>query len=132
MADREIVEEIVEELVEIARTINWDYNYKPEDLAEVLAGRRERVGHFDKQALFVRMLKSLPWHRTVTALGIEEVKRLLTPEAIARLWPPSLREDYERTRRLLRGDPVPPTDWSSERARQLQRSFLSDRWYRAP
>ncbi|MCY4628631.1 MAG: hypothetical protein OXE58_13845 [Acidobacteria bacterium] len=124
MADRE--------LVRIAKTIVWDYNYDPEDLAEVLAGNRERVGHFDKQRLFVRMLKSLPWHRTVTALGIGEVKRLLTPEAIATLWPPSLREDYERVRRLLRGDPVPPTDWGSERARQLQDMFLSDRWHRSP
>ena len=30
-------------------------NHDPEDLAEVLSGERERVGHFDKQRLFVRI-----------------------------------------------------------------------------
>ena len=96
------------ELVRIARIINWDYTYDPNELAEVLAGRRERVGHFDREALFARMLATFPWHRIVGALGIEEVEALLTPEAIARLWPPSLREHYARVRGLLRGDPVPP------------------------
>ena len=120
------------ELVRIAKTIVWDYNHDPEQLAEVLSGERERVGHFDKQRLFVRMLASLPWHRTVTALGIEEVKRLLTPEAIALLWPPGLRERYARVRSLLRGDPVPPAEWNSDYARRLQRTLLSNRWYRAP
>ncbi len=86
------------ELVRIAKTIVWHYKHDPEELAEVLSGERERVGQFDKQRLFVRMLTRLPWHRTVTALGIEEVKRLLTPEVIAMLWPPGLRESYARVR----------------------------------
>ena len=116
------------ELVRIAKTIVWHYKHDPEELAEVLSGERERVGQFDKRRLFVRMLTRLPWHRTVTALGIEEVKRLLTPEAIAMLWPPGLRESYARVRSLLRDDPVPPLDWNSEYVRRLQDTFLSDRW----
>ena len=124
MADRE--------LVEIARTLNWDTTCDPEELAEVLSGERERVGHFDREALFARMLATFPWHRTVAVLGIEVVEELLTPEVIAKLWPPSLRERHERIRRLLRGDPVPPAEWGPELRRRLRSTLLSDRWYGAP
>ena len=118
------------ELTRIARTIVWDYRYRPEDVADVLRGSRERVGHLDRPALFVRMLQTMPWQRIVTALTLDEVRALLTPETIARLWPPSLRERYARIRGLLRGDPVPPAEWSADHARRLRSSVLSDRWYR--
>ena len=119
------------ELIRVARTIVWDYRYRPEDVADVLCGRRERVGHLDRPALFVRMLKTMPWQRIVGALTLDEVEKLLTPETIARLWPPSLRERYARIRGLLRGDPVPPVEWSAAHARRLRSTLMSDRWYRA-
>ncbi|MDD9984672.1 MAG: hypothetical protein OXQ31_00215, partial [Spirochaetaceae bacterium] len=106
-------------LTRIARTIVWDYRYCPEDVAEVLRGSRERVGHLDRPALFVRMLQTMPWQRIVTALTLDEVRALLTPETIARLWPLSLRERSARIRGLLRGDPVPlsvPAIWWWKRA----------------
>lgn len=119
------------ELARLARTLVWDYRCRPEEVAEVLRGHRERVGHLDKPALFVRMLQTMPWQRVVTTLTLDEVRALLTPETIGRLWPPPLRERYARIRRLLRGDPVPPAEWSAEHARRLRRTVLSDRWYRA-
>jgi len=120
------------ELVAIAEKIVWDYDHAPEEIAEVLAGERERVGHFDRSALFLRMLQSLPWQRIVQTLGMDEVRLLLTPEVIERLWPPSLRERYVRIRSVLQGNPVPATEWSSERARALRDTFLADRWNRPP
>jgi hypothetical protein len=119
------------ELARIARAAVWDYRYDPDDVVDVLRGRRERIGHLDKQALFARLLQTMPWQRVVAALTIEEVTRLLTPETIARLWPQSVRERYERIRRLLRGEPVPPAEWSAEHAHRLRNTLLSDRWYRA-
>ena len=119
------------ELTRIANTIVWDYRFPAEEVAQVLRGRRERVGHLDRPALFVRMLQTMPWQRVVTALTLDEVRTLLTPETIGRLWPPSLRERYARVRRLLRGDPVPPAEWSAEHARRLRSTVLSDRWYRS-
>ena len=118
------------ELSRIARTIVWNYRYDPEDVADVLRGRRESIGHLDRPALFARMLQALPWQRIVAALTFDEVRTLLTAETIARLWPASLRERYARIRRLLRGDPVPPAEWSAEHARRLRSTVLSDRWYR--
>jgi len=55
----------------IARTIVWDYRYRPEDVADVLRGRRERIGHFDRPALFTRMLQTMPWQRIVMALTFD-------------------------------------------------------------
>lgn len=43
--------------MDVARVLNWDYTYAPEDIADVLLGKRERVGHFDRPRLFARMLK---------------------------------------------------------------------------
>lgn len=120
------------DLARIVRAVVWDYRYDADDVVAVLRGRRERIGHLDKPALFVRMLQTLPWQRIVAALSIGEVRRLLTPETIARLWPPSTRERYERIRLLLRGDAVPPAEWSAEHAGRLRNTVLSDRWYRTP
>ena len=66
------------ELTRIANTIVWDYRFPAQDVAEVLRGRRERVGHLDRPALFVRMLQTMPWQRVVTALTLDEVRTLLT------------------------------------------------------
>ena len=115
----------------IAESIVWDYDIAAADIADVLQGKRARIGHLDKPALFGRMLQTMPWQRIVAALSIEETMKLLTPEAIAKLWPQSLRERYERIRRLLRGDPVPPAEWSTENAERLRSTILSDRWYRS-
>ena len=109
-----------DEIRRVAETIVWDYNYSSDDIADVLRGCRARIGHLDRSALFTRMLQTLPWQRIVATLTIEETKMLLTAEAINRLWPHSLRERYERIRRLLRGDHVPPAEWSPENALRLR------------
>ena len=107
-----------------------DYRYQPDDVAEVLRGHRERVGHLDRPALFVRMLQTMPWQRIVTALTLDEVRALLTPETHCAALATILAGALCTNPGLLRADPVPPAEWSADHARRLRSSVLSDRWYR--
>jgi hypothetical protein len=125
-----------EDKLRCARHLVWDYAVKEAEILDVLEGRRERVAGFDRDALFSRMLQSSSWHVIVDIFGIEEVKRRLTPELIARLWPLALRERYGRVREILRGDPVSSAGWGTEDTRPglrvaLRARTFSHRWYRA-
>ena len=122
--------------LETARDLVWDYDARAEELLNVLEGRREKVAGLNADALFRRMLKRDPWHIIVGMLGIDEVRRRLTSENIGGISPASLRERYERVRRLLRGEAVPAAGWGAQDARQGLRAELrartySHRWYRA-
>lgn len=123
------------ERARIAGMLVWDYAVQAEEVIEVLEGRRKRVAVLDRDALFRRMLAGLAWHTIIEMVGIDEIRRMLTPANIAKLWPAGLRERYERIRKLLRGEPVPFAGWGSpedrERVRRdLRRSTFSQRWYR--
>ena len=120
-----------EEKLRMMKTLNWDYNVTPEDMLDVIEGKQERAGPFDKTFLFVRSLQRLPWHYMIGLWGVETAMELYTPQAAARLWPKSIRSNYDFAFGLLRGEPVSPTEWGSPRSRELQNTLFSNRWYRA-
>jgi len=111
------------------KNLIWDYNIKSEEILDVLEGSLEKAGHLNKDKIFCRMLSSLPWHIIVELMGIEDVKKLLTTEVISQLWPHSLREQYDRIRKVLHGEFVPPAEWGTAEARKYTFPVLSDRWY---
>ena len=119
-----------EEKLELMRFLNWDYNVTPEDMLAVLEGKIDKAGPFDKIFLFVRSLERLPWHYMIGLWGVEAAKELYTSEAAARLWPKSIRSNYDFAFGILRGEPVSPTEWGSPRCRELQNTVFSNRWYR--
>ncbi|MDR2702276.1 MAG: hypothetical protein LBB72_07585 [Spirochaetaceae bacterium] len=120
-----------EEKLELMRSLNWDYNVTPEDMLAVIEGKIEKVGPFDKTFLFVRSLERLPWHYMISLWGVETAKELYTPEAAGRLWPKSIRSNYDFAFGILRREPVSLAEWGSPRSRDLQRTFLSHRWHSA-
>ena len=117
-----------ETLVHLNRLF-WDKKLDPEKLFHVLLGREKEDSYVQKEKIFSRMLASLPWHLIVDMLGIDEVKNLLTKKVIDGLWPKSLREQYERIRKILHGEPVSPAKWGTPEARKYTFPVLSDRWY---
>ena len=121
-----------ERKLELLAGIVWDYDTDPETLLAVLEGRQEKAGGVDKSAIYRRLLRALPWQNIVGLIGADEAIAMLTTENIAHLWPRELKEQYERLRKILRGEPVSPSEWDSPnaRARLRQRTF-SHRWYRA-
>ena len=120
-----------EEKLKLMSSLNWDYNITHEDMLAVVEGKIEKTGPFDKTFLFVRSLERLPWHCVIGLWGVEAAKELYTEKAAARLWPKSLRRTFDFAFAVLRREPVSPAEWGSPRSRELQNTFLSNRWYRA-
>ena len=125
-----------EQRMKMATNLVWDYDSEPQEILQVIEGQQDRVAGLDADDLFVRALKEAAWHTIVELFGIDNVRRRLSQENIARLWPPALRERYERVRKLLRGETVSVAGWGSSDSRQRIRETLrertfSNRWYRA-
>jgi hypothetical protein len=119
-----------EEKLKLMKSLCWDYTTSPQDLLDITEGRVKEAGAFDRTGWFVRCLQSLPWHVLVPLWGgIEEIKILLTPEAIRRVWPPSRRETFERIRKILSGEPVSPARWGPEFHKEINSTIFSNRWY---
>jgi hypothetical protein len=118
------------EKLDLMRSLNWDYHTSCEDMLDIIDGHIEAAGAFDRKKLFVRSLERLGWTYIVALWGIETMKELYTPELRRRIFPPSRRDDYDFAFAVLREEPLPATGWGTERARALQRTFLSERWNR--
>ncbi len=116
---------------QVLQPLLWDYHIDPYDLFEVAVGHKERVGSFTQKTAFIRMLERLSWYDLIRVFGIEEITRLLTPDIIAQLRFPELRERYELVRKVLHGEPVSFSGWSAEYRQKIRHTLLSQRWYRA-
>jgi hypothetical protein len=124
-----MVELTREEKLDFMKALNWDYRTSPEAMLDVVEGRREFAGDFDKKKLFVRSLERLRWYPVVGLWGIETMKAMWTPEIRHRLWPPSRREEYDITFALLRGEAVPAARWGTAFYHSDRYRFFSDGRY---
>jgi hypothetical protein len=118
------------EKLDLMPSLNWDYLDKPEDMLAVIEGGLASSGAFTREKLFVRSLERLSWYRIIGLWGVEEVKKLYTPELAGRIWPKGLRWRYEYALAVLRKQPVSPPRWGDEHYKQLQNTVFSNRWYR--
>ena len=120
-----------ERISRLMKHILWDYDIDPYELYEVVIGKRERVGHFDRERVFQRMLERLSWYDLLDLLGVDALRERLVPEAIARIRRPDVRERYEHIRRILHKEAVPLSGWDPEYREKVRHTLLSHRWYRA-
>ena len=120
-----------EEITGLMKSIVWDYDVDPWELYEVVTGKRERAGHFDRERVFVRMLAGMFWYDLLAILGMDYMKKYLNESAIQKIWYPELREKYELARKILQGEPVPLSGWDPENRERIKSTLLSHRWYRA-
>ena len=72
----------------------WDTQLNADDVWPILKGENEYIGHVDKPFLFRRCLESYSWFTILELFSVQEVKRLLTKEVIAKLRSKSLRKKY--------------------------------------
>lgn len=119
-----------EQIRRLMKHVIWDYDIDPYELYEVVLGLREKVGHFDRMRVFQRMLERLSWYDLLDLLGADMLRERLTPETIAQIRRPDVRERYEHIRRVLHDDALPSAGWSPEYRQRIQDTLLSDRWYR--
>ena len=118
-----------EEKLQLMPSLNWDYLDAHEEMLEVIEGRLESSGAFNREKLFVRSLERLTWYSLIGLWGVEEVKKLYTPEVANRIWPKSLKGRYDFTIAILRGETLPSARWGDEHYKEMRYTFFSDRWY---
>ena len=109
----------------------WDYAVDPFDLYEVVMGSRTRIGHFDAERVFLRMLERLSWYDLVDLLGIDGIRARLSTHVIGLLRQKDQRERYEHIRRVLSDEAVPISGWDPRYREKVRNAVLSYRWYRA-
>ena len=90
-----------EERHKLFRQIMWDYNIAPDDVDAVLRGEKVTVAHYNKQAIFVKLLESFSWFTVVQLFSPEELSQLLTDDVIKKLRFKSLRTKYEFVQKRL-------------------------------
>ena len=113
------------------KSLLWDYVVDPAEAYEVLIGKRQQAGPFDREKLLIRLLERLSWYDLLEILSPEGVKNTLTPEIIHKLRFPYLKERYEFIRRILHAEPVSFTGWNPENRARVGAAFLSHRRYGA-
>lgn len=79
----------------------WDYSIPVSDIENLLAGKADRAGHYTRENLFAKMLNGLPWYTVLQLMPAENVKKMLTDEVIEKLWPRSVKKQYEYIRKRL-------------------------------
>ncbi len=112
------------------RGIIWDYDVDPDELFEVITGKREKSGPFDAERIFVRMLERLSWYELIELLGLEFIKNHLSKDVIRKIRFKALRGRYEPIRTVLSGDPLSFSGWDHEYREKIKHTLLSNRWYR--
>jgi hypothetical protein len=110
--------------------IIWDYDCDPDELLEVISGKRAKAGPFDMKRLFLRMLERLSWYELIDLLGMEYIKEHLTEDIVRKIRFKTLRGRYETVRKFLSGNPVSFSGWNPEYREEIKHTLLSNRWYR--
>jgi len=118
------------EKLKILNGLNWDYDVDASLLLDVIEGRLEQAGPFDRTRIFVRSLERLPWHRIAGLWGVELSEQMIGHETISRVWIKDRREQLERLEKILRKEPVPAPEWGPELRKRLEAHVFSNRWYR--
>lgn len=59
-----------------------DYVVQPQEICDVLSGRRASAGHITAERAFVRMLERAHWYEIVAILGIARATELLSEKTV--------------------------------------------------
>ena len=79
----------------------WDYTISADEVENVLRGKIESIGHYNKQAIFIKLLESYSWFTIVQLFTPVELRQLLSDNVIKKLRFKSLRTKYEFVQKRL-------------------------------
>lgn len=123
------MKKITPEQYRLLKRINWEYNIPVEDMFAVVSGEKEYAGHWNENALLVRMIEHLGWYDILKFYNPKTIGEKLTPELLGKIWCKGKREKYEELGKILRGEPVSFTKWGAEYREQCKNTLFSNRWY---
>ena len=118
----------LEEKYKILKSIFWDYNTDLLPFNKVIERDINSIDDYEFKLMLNRMLERLNWYELMDILGIDLIKKLLTPEIISKLRNKELKDRYERIRRILFKEPLPISGWDPEYRKKIKTTLLSYRW----
>ncbi len=97
------------ERYKLFRQIMWDYDISAVDVEAVLHGKKDTIGHYDKQTIFIKLLESYSWFTIVQLFTPDELRQLLSDDVVKKLRFKSLRNKYEFVQKRLQ-DLIPAAE----------------------
>jgi len=91
----------IEERHKLFQQIMWDNSLSPDDVEALLQGMNEKIGRYDKNAVFIKLLESFSWFTILQLFSPEELRNLLSDDVVKRLRFKSLRTKYEFVQKRL-------------------------------
>ena len=79
----------------------WDYNLPVDKIDDLMSGKIERLGHYNREMIFKKMLETFPWFILLQLIDVKVIKELLNQDIIKKLKSPALRENYFYVRERL-------------------------------
>ncbi|MBW6461160.1 MAG: hypothetical protein K0B08_11375 [Bacteroidales bacterium] len=83
------------------RQLSWDYMIPAEDIALLVSGQIDHVGHYTIKDIFKKALESYSWFTVLRLFSPEQVMELLTDDLIQSLRMPSMRKHYAFIKKRL-------------------------------
>ncbi len=111
------------------KRILWDYDVEPDELYAFLAGESDRLHHFTREMIHVRILERLSWYEILECLPVDVIKGMLNPRTISMLRTESMRKKYDYAARILHNRPLSASRWDPRNRNESEDPVLSDRGY---
>ena len=86
---------------EIFHLLMWDYTFTSSQVQDLFEGRIDRLGHYNREKLFTKLIENFPWYTVNKVLHPEIVLKLLTDEVINSLRFPSMVKNYKYAKKRL-------------------------------
>ena len=86
---------------EIFHLLMWDYTFTSSQVQDLFEGRIDRLGHYNREKLFAKLIENFPWYTVIKVLPMEIVRKLLTDEVINSLRFPSMVKNYKYAKKRL-------------------------------
>jgi hypothetical protein len=119
----------LQQKIQLIQMLYWDYKIYNSDIESILDGGKLSKKGLSQKDVFIRTMSRLPWYLVVAIWGKEKSLSLLDTDTIKAVHSKARREQLERLEKILRGKPLPITEWSSQLREKLKKSILSNRWY---
>jgi hypothetical protein len=116
----------IQEQEKLVSGLLWDSPLTPHQFLRILRGESSEQSSFDRPWAAARLLASLPWYSILKILPLSEVKALISRDVLDRIYPQSVRKQYEILGRILRGETISVAGWDPAAHERIPSAVLPD------
>jgi hypothetical protein len=115
---------------QILKQFIWDYDISTQDMYNCLAGQQQYAGFYNRDTLLTKAFNQLNYRDLIHLFDLDEIRQILTTNFIKTLRFQQVQLKYEILRKILYGEPLPPSKWDNPANKFPEYIILSNRWYR--